>query len=133
MPSICQKVGAQSMLQGTTQSPVCAKNFLTVLRQAEKVVPPVNGQLEKLKCSPSNTKQRAADTNHEGTTEVTQSLDKAKVAYQEWQAIYSRPQSYRGALSTGESYQGSFGQRVCRYYESEASGHKERQTVCLTA
>jgi hypothetical protein len=125
------KVGAQSMPQVTTHSPVCAKDFSTVLKQAERVVPPVNGQLEKLKCSQSNTKQRAVDTNHEGTPEVFKGLDKAEVAYQEWQALYSRPESYRGALSTGESYQGSFGQRVCRYYESQAEGRKPQANNLL--
>jgi len=121
------------MHQVTTHSPVCAKNFSTVLKQAERVVPPVSGQLEKLKCSQSNTKQKVVDTRRESTTTQSQSLDKAEVAYQKWEALYSRPQSYRGAISPGESNYKSFGQRVCGYYESQAESESRRETIFKTA
>jgi hypothetical protein len=129
-----QKVEAQLMNQVTTLSPDYVNAYLNKSKPAEKAVHPDSGLLEKHNVLPCYTNKKVVGTSHnESTTTQSQSLDKAKVAYQEWQALYSRPESYWGALSTGESYQGSFGQRVCRYYESEASGHKERHTVCCTA
>jgi hypothetical protein len=98
------------------------------------VVHPDSGLLEKHNVSPCYTNKKVVGTSHnESTTTQSQSLDKAEVAYQEWQALYSRPQSYRGAISPGESNYKSFGKRVCGYYESQAESESRRQTIFKTA
>jgi hypothetical protein len=121
------------MSPAITPSPVCAKTYSTASKPVEKVAHPDNGAQERLRCLPHNTSKRVADTNRESSSTQSEKLDKAKMAYQEWQAIYTRTESYRGALPTGESYQGSFIARVCRYYESQAEGESRRQTICKTA
>ena len=127
------KGGSTVNASGNYTQPGMRKNLFNRIKAGGKGGAPGQWSAERLRCLQSNTKQRAADINNEGSSTQSESLDKAKVAYQEWKAIYSRPESYRGALSTGESYQGSFGQRVCRHYESQAQGNQSRQTVCFTA
>jgi predicted transcriptional regulator YdeE len=65
-----------------------------------------------------------AATNHEEAPEKPKGLDQAEVAYQEWQAFDSRAKGNWRALPARESYQESFGQRVCRYYQSQAESYQ---------
>jgi len=119
-----------------TQSQPYESVSLTRLKQAEREENRVSGQQERLRCSLNDTRRQAevtATNGEESVSKVPRQLDQAKVAYQEWQAIYTRLQSYRGAVSTGESYQGSFAKRVCGYESQEASGHQKGQTVFVTA
>jgi len=106
----------------TTLNPVCAKVYSRKLKLEERVVHPVSGQHVRHKCSPNNIKQKAADTetNNEETAEVTESLDKAKVAYEKWQAEYPRAEGNWGKVLAIKSYQSIVAPRICGNYEEEA-------------
>ena len=92
----------------TTQNPQCVKTYSTASKPVERVESPDNGQQERLRCLQNNTSQRVeATSSSEKTSEKPKELDQTEVAYQKWQAIYTRVESYRGALPTGESYKAS--------------------------
>src|SRR6056300_51985 len=102
MQSTWQRAEVQvvSMNPVTTQNPPCVKTYSTRSKPVERVESQDSGQLERLKCSPKNTKQKVeATSRNESPAEVLEKLDQAEVAYQKWQALYTRPQSYRGAIS----------------------------------
>jgi len=112
------------MRLGTTPNQPCERTYSIRLSREVKAVSPANGQPERHRCWPRNIKPKAADTNHEEAAEKPKGLDQAEVAYQEWQALDSRVKSHWRALPARESNQESFGQRVCRYYQSQAESNQ---------
>jgi len=60
------------------------------------------------------------DISREGTPKVFKSMDQAKVAHEEWQAEYPRPEGNWRAVFAIKSYQSVIAPRICGNYEKEA-------------
>jgi len=74
----------RSMKQVIILNPVCVSDCLIRLKLAAKVANRDSGQLVRLKCWQSNTRQQGVAIKINGTEEVTekpQVLDKAEMAY----------------------------------------------------
>mgnify|MGYP003139014520 CR=1 FL=1 len=74
------------MLLVTTRNRPCVKTWSQRSRQVQKVASLDNGQREKRRWLPNNTKQKGEATGNEGSPKVSEKVDKAKVANQKWEA-----------------------------------------------
>jgi len=110
-------------------------------KSEEFYVSPVTGRWDCLETPRRQWQERSRtclkeDITDNGTQEATKKpevVDQAEVAHEIRKAFDARAKGHWGALSAIQGYQSAFGQRVCRHYEKEASGHQERQTTLCTA
>src|SRR6056297_1946853 len=103
----------------TTLNLQCVRISSIRLKPVERVAHPDSGQLARRRCSQSNTKPKAAgtETNDDKTTKVPEGMDEAKVAHEEWQAKYPRPEGNWRTVSAIKSYQSIVAPRICGNYE----------------